>query len=168
MAGVTKYRKLQYRMLRDSCNGAALALRPLIHIHQNTYLATLHPICQIPRIPQNSLKIVFWIHRWTSKKICSKRYTQYGYILFWTPRKWLYKRSKNCRRSRPPSAADFLCCFGVLNLKYNHFLGVQNEICTYWIYLMEHICLRSKYVLKYRCSMMFPNSRPTQICQSSA
>ena len=24
-------------------------------------------------------------------------------------------------------------------LKYNHFLRVQNEICTYWVYLMEHI-----------------------------
>ena len=34
---------------------------------------------------------------------------------FWKSRKWLYKRRKNSRRSRPPSAADFLCCFGVLN-----------------------------------------------------
>ena len=24
-------------------------------------------------------------------------------------------------------------------LSYNHFLRVQNEICTYWVYLMEHI-----------------------------
>ena len=24
-------------------------------------------------------------------------------------------------------------------LKYTHFLRVQNEICTYWVYLMEHI-----------------------------
>ena len=25
-------------------------------------------------------------------------------------------------------------------LKYSHFLGVQNKIYTYWVYLMEHIC----------------------------
>ena len=24
-------------------------------------------------------------------------------------------------------------------LLYNHFLRVQNQICTYWVYLMEHI-----------------------------
>ena len=75
-----------------------------------------------------SLKINISLHNWASKKICSIRYTQYVHISFWTLRKWLYKRRKNGRRSRPPSAADFLCRFGVLNtiisweskMKYAH------------------------------------------------
>ena len=43
------------------------------------------------------------------------------------------KRQKHSRRSRPPSAADFLCCFGVLNTvnswksKINlHILSISN------------------------------------------
>ena len=71
-------------------------LLPLGNIHSwnvalqknSVKLVTLHPICQIPRTPQHSLKIDFWIHNRTSKNICSKRYIQYGYILCWTPRKY--------------------------------------------------------------------------------
>ena len=59
------------------------------------------------------------------------------YIIFWTSRKWLYKRRNDCRRSRPPSVADLFGCFG--GLKYTHFLEVQNIVYTYWVYLMEHI-----------------------------
>ena len=75
-----------------------------------------------------SMKINISIHNWSSKKICSIRYTQYVHISFWTLREWLYKRLKNSRR-RP-------LCWG---LKDNHILRVQNEVCTYWVYLMEHI-----------------------------
>ena len=62
-----------------------------------------------------SLKIDISIHNRTSKKICSIRYDVNLYLLSWKSRKHLYKRRKNCRRSPPPSAADFLCCFEVLN-----------------------------------------------------
>ena len=62
-----------------------------------------------------SLKVNISIHNWSSKKICSIRYTQYVHISFWTLRKWLYKRQKNSRRSPPPSAANFLCSFEVSN-----------------------------------------------------
>ena len=84
-----------------------------------------------------SLKIYILIHNWTSKNICSIRYTQYVYILFWTSRKWLYKR----RTKRPKKSAAFggrllVLCWA---LKYNHFLGVQNKIYPYWVYLLEHI-----------------------------
>ena len=120
--------------------------------HHNK-LVTLHPICQILRIPQNSLKIDFWIHNWTSKKICSKRYTQYGYILFWTPRKWLYLRPQNSTRSRPPKAADFFGSFFVFctiiswesKIKYTHI-----EYISWNIFFS-----RSNYVFKNRCLMNF-------------
>ena len=82
-----------------------------------------------------SLKINIWIHNWSSKTICSIRYTQYVHSSFWTLREWLYKRwytAKEVRRLRRRTSL----CWG---LKYNHFLRVQNEICTYWVYLMEHI-----------------------------
>ena len=58
-----------------------------------------------------SLKINISIHNWTSKKICSIRYTQYVHISFWTLRKWLYLRPQNSTRSPPPKAADFFGCF---------------------------------------------------------
>ena len=77
-----------------------------------------------------SLKINISIHSWTSKQICSIRYTQYVYILFWTSRKLLYLRPRNSTRSPPPKAADFFGRF--FHLLYNHFLRVQNEIYTYW------------------------------------
>ena len=35
----------------------------------------------------------------------------YVYIFFWASGKLLYKRLNSRRRSRPPSAADSLCCF---------------------------------------------------------
>ena len=66
-------------------------------------------------ISQNTLKNDISIHNWTSNNICSIRYTQYVYFVSWTLRKWLYLRPQNSTRSRPPSADDFLCCFGVLN-----------------------------------------------------
>ena len=93
-----------------------------------------------------SLKVDIFIHNWTSKKICSIRYTQYVHILFWTSRKWLYLRPQNSTRSRPPKAADFFGCF--FCLLYNHFLGVQNKIYTYWVYLMEHICFEVQLCIK--------------------
>ena len=34
-----------------------------------------------------SLKIDISIHNWASEKICSVRYTQYQYVLFWKSRK---------------------------------------------------------------------------------
>ena len=100
-----------------------------------------------------SLKINISLHNWTSKHICSIRYTEYVYIFFWTPRKWLYQRRKNSRRSRPPSAADFLCCFGVLNtiisweskIKYTHI-----EYISWNIFFS-----RSNYVFKNRFLMNF-------------
>ena len=80
-----------------------------------------------------SLKIYILIHNWTSKKICSIRYTQYVYILFWTSRKWLYLRPQNSTRSRPPKAADFFGCFFVFctviswKSKINlHILSISN------------------------------------------
>ena len=62
-----------------------------------------------------SLKTMILLYNWASKKICSIRYDAYLYLLSWKSRKHLYKRRKNSRRSPPPSAADFLCCFEVLN-----------------------------------------------------
>ena len=44
-------------------------------------------------------------------------------------------------------------------LKYSQFLEGQNKIYTYWIYLMEHMFLRSNYVLRYRFLMIFVNFR---------
>ena len=126
--------------------------KPLVYILL-LVLTALHLICQIQGIPQNSCKIDFWIHNWTSKHVCSIRYTQYVYILFWTPRKWLYQRRRNSRRSRPPSAADFLCCCGVLNtvisweskIKYTHIEYIQWNIYV----------SRSNYVFKNRFYMNF-------------
>ena len=65
----------------------------------------------------------------------------------------MYLRQKNCRRSRPPSAADFLCCFGVLNtiisweskIKYTHI-----EYISWNIFFP-----RSNYVFKNRFLMNF-------------
>ena len=79
------------------------------------------------------------IHSWTSKHICSIRYTQYVYILFCTPRKWLHLRPQNSTRR----------LFGsfFLRLLYSHFLGVQNKRFEYiqWnIYVS-----RSNLILKY-------------------
>ena len=85
-----------------------------------------------------SLKIDILIHNWASEKICSVRYTQYQYVLFWKSGKWLYLIPQNSTRSRPPKAADFFGCF--FRLLYRQLLEVQNKIYTYWVYLMEHIC----------------------------
>ena len=60
-----------------------------------------------------SLKIDNLIHKWTSKRICPIRYTQYLYFWFWKSRKWLYLRPQQSTRSRPPKAADFFGCFVV-------------------------------------------------------
>ena len=90
---------------------------PSTNLHTQSLPCRLVPKHRLISIPKTcvSLKINISLHNWTSKKICSIRYTQYVHISFWTLRKWLYKRRKNGRRSRPPSAADFLCCFEVLN-----------------------------------------------------
>ena len=84
-----------------------------------------------------SLKINISIHNWSSKKICSIRYTKYMHISFWTLRKWLYKRRKKWPKKSAAFGGRLLVPFW--GLKYNHFLRVQNEICTYWVYLMEHM-----------------------------
>ena len=67
-----------------------------------------------------SLRIDILMDNWTSKNICSIRYTQYLYFLFWKSRKWLYLRPQNSTRSRPPKAVDFFRCF--FCLLYSQFL----------------------------------------------
>ena len=93
-----------------------------------------------------SFKIDILIHNWTSKKICSIRYTQDLDFLFWKSRKWLYLRPQNRTRSRPPKAADFFGCF--FRLLYNHFLDFQNNTYRYWVYLMEHIFFEAQLCIK--------------------
>ena len=53
---------------------------------------------------------------------------------------------KSSRRSRPPSAADFLCWFGVLNT--DNSWKSKNKIYTYWVYLMEHLLFEVQICIK--------------------
>ena len=86
-----------------------------------TLFVTNHADCclrwgdKYSKFPKKTLKIDISIHTWTPNKMCSIRYTQYVYMIFWTSRKRLYKRRNKSRRSRRRSAADFFGCFGVLN-----------------------------------------------------
>ena len=70
------------------------------------------------------------------EKIRSIRYTQYAHFYFGLPGNDCTKDIKNSRRSRPPSAADFLCCFGVLNTVISWKSKIK---MAYWVYLMQHI-----------------------------
>ena len=56
-----------------------------------------------------SLTIDILIHSWTSKNICSIRYTQYLYVLFWSPELIVEKTNKTAeevRRLRRPTSCD--------------------------------------------------------------
>ena len=64
---------------------------------------------------ENYLRFDILIHNWASKLICSISYDANLHLMVRMPRKHLYKRWNNSRRSRPPSAADFFGCFEVLN-----------------------------------------------------
>ena len=55
------------------------------------------------------------LKNWTSKKLVGRPEIFFHERMFWTFRKWLCKRRQFRRRSRAPSAADFLCYFGFLN-----------------------------------------------------
>ena len=76
-----------------------------------------------------------------------------GIFYFGLPGNDCTKDKNNCRRSRPPSAADFLCCFGVLNtiisweskIKYTHI-----EYISWNIFFS-----RSNYLFKNRFLMNF-------------
>ena len=48
----------------------------------------------------------------------------------------VFKTSKQHKKSAAEGGGLLRLFFCLL---YNHFLRVQNEICTYWVYLMEHI-----------------------------
>ena len=113
-----------------------------------------------------SLKIDILIHNWTSKKICSIRYTQYLYFLFWKSRKWLYLRPQNGTRSLSPKAADF---FGRFLFVFCTIISWTSKIQNIDIeYIQWNIFFpTSNYVFKYKCLMNFPNSRPKNIFQSS-
>ena len=118
---------LMCMLTQDSCNRYQILLIMRQTKRWRNELVALHPICQIPGISKISCKIDFWIHNRTSK-----------HILFWTPRKWLYKTRKNDQRSRPPKAADFLCCFGVLNTVWVICINNCTVECQMQAVDMEH------------------------------
>ena len=59
-------------------------------------------------------------------------------IVFKTPKRHKKSAAEGGRLLRP-----------FFRLLYNHFLRVQNEICTYWVCLMELFFPRSSYVVEY-------------------
>ena len=88
-----------------------------------------------------SLKINISLHNWTSKHICSIRYTQYVYSSVYfilDSQEMTVPKTKKLPKKSAAFGGRLLVLFW--GLKYSHFLGVQNKIYTYWVYLMEHIC----------------------------
>ena len=94
---------------------------------------------------ENLQKHEMLIHNWTSKTYVPLDILNMCGFYFGLPGNDCTKDENNSRRSRPPSAADFLCCF---DLEYSQFLEVQNKIYTYWVYLMEHIFFEVQLCIK--------------------
>ena len=128
--------------------GTLIFLYKILHFLESIPFEQTSSYLRMISIPKFgfSLKINISIHNWSSKKISSIRYTQYVHISFWTLKKWLYLRPQQSTRILRP----------FFRLSYNHFLRVQNKICTYCVYLTEHIFSSSNYVLKYWFSKESP------------
>ena len=97
-----------------------------------------------------SLRIDILLHNWASKWIYSIRYDAYLCFLFWMPRKHLYLRPQNHRRSRPPKAADFVGRFFVFCTDVSWASKIKN-IDKHHIQWNIFI-LRPNCVIKYRFS----------------
>ena len=93
-----------------------------------------------------SLNIDILIHNLTSEKYAPLDILNINMFYFGSPGYDCTKDKKQPKKSAAFGGRLLVLFWG---LKYIQFLEVQNKINTYWVYLMEHIFLRSNYVLKY-------------------
>ena len=100
---------------------------------------------------------IFSDSEWNIEKIMVRSELIWSVFVLWTLQSpnyagsWQYQKSLGtlqpiCQRPGFPSAAGPFCCF--FRLLYSHFLEVQDKICTYWVYLMEHIFFEVRLCIK--------------------
>ena len=117
-------------------------------------LGTLQPISQNAKKCWKSMEIDIPTHHQSPKKYVPLDILNMPIFYFGLP-------GNDCTKDKnqPKKSAAFGGRLLVLfwGLKYSHFLEVQNNKWAYWVYLMEHICPGSDYVLKYRFPMDSPD-----------